>query len=181
MGHRIPGSILSDNLRRIGGRLARAAEIALSSTRPGNDLALQVRDRNDRIVEGGQYVHKTSGDVLGTLCLANLDRTQLFLEEFLGSRLARTPPTNSTGFAGATGVADSAGAAVPLSAAGALAAFAGFLSAAGAASVPIAALTGFSFLGADFSSAMAGNYSLALVTPTVLRGPLRVRALVLVR
>ena len=52
---------------------------------------------------------------------------------------------------------------------------------------PSAAATfaGFSFLGADFSSAMIVGkgylVSTALVTPMVRRGPLRVRALVLVR
>ena len=53
-----------------------------------------------------------------------------------------------------------------------------------AVSASAAALAGFSFLGADFSSAMGVSgyaVSFALVTPTVLRGPLRVRALVLVR
>ena len=41
--------------------------------------------------------------------------------------------------------------------------------------------TFFSIDFSDFSSAMAKYYSFALVTPTVLRGPLRVRAFVLVR
>ena len=62
-----------------------------------------------------------------------------------------------------------------------LALIAAFAFGAPAASAGEADFAGFSFLGADFSSAMAGDYSLALVTPTVLRGPLRVRALVLVR
>src|SRR6185312_8677895 len=97
-----------------------------------------------------------------------------------------TPPTVSLGGAAGAAAASALGApsagAAP-SAAGALGAR-GFFSPLGAGAAPAAAsaagaLTGFSFLGAD-SSAMV-NYSFALVTPTVLRGPLRVRALVLVR
>src|SRR5258708_27714247 len=97
-----------------------------------------------------------------------------------------TPPTSSTGAAGAA-VSVAAGAA-PAAASflGALSDLAG-LSAAGAtlagASADVAASFLGAFLGADFSSAMVVDsyYSLALVTPMVLRGPLRVRALVLVR
>src|SRR5688572_23461090 len=104
-----------------------------------------------------------------------------------------TPCTISTGFCSAAGAAGAPGAApsaglAPLSPAalGALAFFspAGAGAGAAAAGAPSAAgFAGFSFFGADFSSAMVIKVyaSFAFVTPTVLRGPLRVRALVLVR
>src|SRR5688572_28169265 len=81
-----------------------------------------------------------------------------------------TPPIISTGFSAA-----GAAAGAPEPSAAPFGARAGLPSATapafGAPSTgTVAALTAFSFLGADFSSAMTGkDYSLALVTPTVRR------------
>src|SRR5690606_28159276 len=81
--------VLGDNLGRVSGRLAGAAEVALAGAGPGNDLPLRVGDRNDRVVEGGQHVGDAGRDVLRTLRLADLDRAQLFLEKILSRRLLR--------------------------------------------------------------------------------------------
>src|ERR1700678_1124449 len=87
-----------------------------------------------------------------------------------------TPPTISVGFASAAGAAGAG----PEPGAGAAAA--GAPSGAPAGFPGLGPLGPLSFFCGGFSSAMGwAGYSFVLVTPIVLRGPLRVRAFVLVR
>ena len=54
MAHCLTGRILRDHLRCVGGALARALEADFAGARPANHVAVQVGDRDDRVVEGGK-------------------------------------------------------------------------------------------------------------------------------
>src|SRR4051812_13484620 len=59
--------ILGGDLRRIGGGLAAALETLAARGRPGDRVALGIRDRHDGVVEGGQDMRHAGGDVLALL------------------------------------------------------------------------------------------------------------------
>src|SRR6478736_8913573 len=86
VGHRVARGVLGDHLGGVGRGLARTAEVALAGRGPGDDVALRVRDGNDGVVEGGRDVRDAGADVLRTLGLADLDRSELFLQEIFRGR-----------------------------------------------------------------------------------------------
>ena len=70
--HRLTRGILRDHLRRVSGALARAFESNFARARPADDVAFQVGDRDDRVVESGEDVRDTGVNVLTSLGLDDL-------------------------------------------------------------------------------------------------------------
>src|SRR5262245_48305434 len=73
--------VLRRHLRREGRALARALETDAAGRRPGEDVALRIGDRHDRVVEGRLDVRHTVGHDPLLLALGAL---ALFLAAFLG-------------------------------------------------------------------------------------------------
>src|SRR5205085_10635235 len=65
--HGTTGALFGGELRGERRRLTRALEAHVARRRPGNDVALRVGDRNDRVVEGRLDVHHAVRDVLAFL------------------------------------------------------------------------------------------------------------------
>src|SRR5690349_12815458 len=65
-------SLLGGDLRGERRALARAAETAAAGRRPGQRVALAIRDRDDRVVEGRVHVRDSVRDVLLDLLAAGL-------------------------------------------------------------------------------------------------------------
>src|SRR6185295_472816 len=70
---RAHAGLLGCNLRGERRALARAAETAAAGRRPGQRVALAIRDRDDRVVEGSVHVRDRVRDVLLDLLAAGLD------------------------------------------------------------------------------------------------------------
>ena len=64
--------ILRDHLRRIGGALARALEANFAGARPADHVAVQIGDRDDRVVKSGKNVRDTGVNILAPLRLDDL-------------------------------------------------------------------------------------------------------------
>ena len=74
VAHRLPGSVLSDQLGRIRRAFARTFESNLARARPPDHVAIQIRDRADRVVEGRVNVGDAAVNVFGTFGLNNFRR-----------------------------------------------------------------------------------------------------------
>ena len=72
MAHRLTGGILRDHLRRVGGAFARAFESDFARARPADHVAVQIGDRDDRVVESGENMGDAGVNVLAALGLDDL-------------------------------------------------------------------------------------------------------------
>src|SRR5256886_14768393 len=61
---RLAGGVLGGQLRGERGRLTRTLEADVTRRRPGDDIALRIGDRHDRVVERALDVRGAVGDVL---------------------------------------------------------------------------------------------------------------------
>src|SRR3546814_2800607 len=61
---RLAAGILGGDLRRVGGRLARALEALTAGRRPGDGVPLHVGDRDHRVVEARVHMGDAGRDVL---------------------------------------------------------------------------------------------------------------------
>ena len=72
MPHRLARRVLRDHLRRVGCALARAFETDFAGARPADHIAVQVSDRDDRVIEGGKDMRETGVNILASLRLDDL-------------------------------------------------------------------------------------------------------------
>ena len=88
MTHRLPGSILRDHLRRVGGAFARAFETDFAGARPSNHVSVHVGDRHDRVVKCRKNMRDAGVNVLAAFGfddLRLLDVVALESERFSGA------------------------------------------------------------------------------------------------
>ena len=87
---RVP-RLLGGDLRREGRALARSTEAAAAGGRPAQRVALPIRDRDDRVVEGSVDVRDRVRDVLLDLLLRCCRSCHLALSRFPRRRACATP------------------------------------------------------------------------------------------
>ena len=73
MSHRLPTCVLCHHLSCISCALAGSLEATLSATRPANRCAIQVGNRNDGIIKRSYDMRNTGVDVLAPFSLNDLD------------------------------------------------------------------------------------------------------------
>ena len=85
MRHSNTASVLGDDLSGICSRLARTTEVALTSTRPRNNITTWICESHLCVVESSENVHDTRSDVLTALRTADLNAIKITLEKIFCS------------------------------------------------------------------------------------------------